>query len=284
MLPDQASGGRVTRLSSRSRGAGRPVDSARIQLAPTVESDGQGRRSTSRRYAPSTNTPPRSPATATAVGRLVQSPNLKRRPTDAGAYASPAVPSTQPVHAGVVAPDESEKLVVGLGGLLLGQQSSHQRASRRTVPSGHDGSPRGREDSPRAGRTPSTRPALPVDAWSSSATAVAAFTTHQQRPAGCGADVVVPSGSEALRPSTTAPLLGRRRLPQPHRLRKQHGDGARRNSFTAVKSFGLSGDSRASTLHAHMSGDCPQRREPPSAARPRVPRQPSRRQAPGGTR
>ncbi|MGC2204005.1 MAG: hypothetical protein WA633_28155, partial [Stellaceae bacterium] len=58
---------------------------------------------------------------------------------------------------------------------------------------------------------------------------MAAFTTHQQRPAGCGADVVVPSGSEALRPSTTAPLLGRWRLPQPHRLRKQHGYGARRN-------------------------------------------------------
>jgi hypothetical protein len=41
----------------------------------------------------------------------------------------------------------------------------------------------------------------------------------------------VPSGSEALRRSTTAPLLGRRRLPQPHRLRKQHGDGARRNPW-----------------------------------------------------
>ena len=39
------------------------------------------------------------------------------------------------------------------------------------------------------------------------------------------------SGSEALRPSTTAPLLGRRRLPQPHRLRKQHGDGGRRNPW-----------------------------------------------------
>ena len=37
------------------------------------------------------------------------------------------------------------------------------------------------------------------------------------------------SGSEALRPSTTAPLIGRGRLPQPHRLRKQHGYGARRN-------------------------------------------------------
>ena len=48
-------------------------------------------------------------------------------------------------------------------------------------------------------------------------------------PMACDADVVVPSGSESLRPSTTAPLLGRRRLPQPHRLRKQHGDGAPRN-------------------------------------------------------
>ena len=37
------------------------------------------------------------------------------------------------------------------------------------------------------------------------------------------------SGSEALRASTTAPLIGRGRLPQPHRLRKQHGYGARRN-------------------------------------------------------
>ncbi|MBV9323234.1 MAG: hypothetical protein JO352_05545 [Chloroflexi bacterium] len=39
----------------------------------------------------------------------------------------------------VSAPDESEKLVGGLGGLLQGQQSSHQRAVGLTTPSGHTG-------------------------------------------------------------------------------------------------------------------------------------------------
>jgi len=37
------------------------------------------------------------------------------------------------------------------------------------------------------------------------------------------------SGSEALRPSTTSPIVGRRRSPHPHRLRQQHHYGAPRS-------------------------------------------------------
>jgi hypothetical protein len=64
--------------------------------------------------------------------------------------------------------------------------------------------------------------------WSGSAAAVAAFTTTSSARL-AAAHVLGPAGSEPLRPSTTVPILDRRRPAQPHRLRKQHGDGAPRS-------------------------------------------------------
>ena len=42
---------------------------------------------------------------------LLYQPNLERQQTHASAHASPAVPSTQPVVAAVVATDETEQRV-----------------------------------------------------------------------------------------------------------------------------------------------------------------------------